>query len=455
MVASDAIGMGLNLKIKRIIFTSVTKWNGSEMVPISTSQLKQIAGRAGRYGTAADGEKDGGFATTLHDKDLDVLIEALAAPLIPITRAGLTHTPEHLAALVSTLPTARIGFSNMSGKQRGLPSLLDDLTMLSQIDSRNYFASSLEQQLLLAPFLEKAVPAVLDLTIQERELFAISPANARDERLLSLLANMVGYYARGELVSFEQCDQSLDMLGTLETVSDLKRRVHAKLREERQQQKDNADQSVRLVEDQQEDEKESDDSVTSSGSNEHQTDNRSTSESGDGSGSSSSDERSAHLGRVYQNMGQPMDIYHLLILESLHRGLNLYLWFSLRLPLAFCYRAQVEVYKKETEDAVDFCLEAIKAGRVHRLNKMNRQNNAESQDFPDSISKSSEAMRLRVLRKNREGRPQQRGNADDRFGNQNQRVSKRFETDGQRRYQRGDYVPPHSSAPSGFSAWRD
>jgi ATP-dependent RNA helicase SUPV3L1/SUV3 len=54
LVATDAIGMGLNLNIRRIIFNSVMKIqlteNGDkEMDVISVSQALQIAGRAGRY----------------------------------------------------------------------------------------------------------------------------------------------------------------------------------------------------------------------------------------------------------------------------------------------------------------------------------------------------------------------------------------------------------------------
>lgn len=52
LVASDAIGMGLNLSIKRVIFESTMKNNGSEIVPLLISEVKQIGGRAGRYRTA-------------------------------------------------------------------------------------------------------------------------------------------------------------------------------------------------------------------------------------------------------------------------------------------------------------------------------------------------------------------------------------------------------------------
>ncbi|GME21870.1 ATP-dependent RNA helicase suv3 [Neofusicoccum parvum] len=58
LVASDAIGMGLNLSIKRVIFASVTKFNGFEEVPLTIPHLKQIAGRAGRYKSAHDANQE-------------------------------------------------------------------------------------------------------------------------------------------------------------------------------------------------------------------------------------------------------------------------------------------------------------------------------------------------------------------------------------------------------------
>lgn len=56
LVATDAIGMGLNLSIRRVIFYSLVKpvmneRGEREIDTISTSQALQIAGRAGRYGT--------------------------------------------------------------------------------------------------------------------------------------------------------------------------------------------------------------------------------------------------------------------------------------------------------------------------------------------------------------------------------------------------------------------
>lgn len=49
IVSTDAIAMGMNLPIKRIVFTSLTKHIDGQDYDISESEIKQIAGRAGRY----------------------------------------------------------------------------------------------------------------------------------------------------------------------------------------------------------------------------------------------------------------------------------------------------------------------------------------------------------------------------------------------------------------------
>lgn len=49
MVATDAIGMGLNLSIDHIAFAGMSKFDGREDRPLEIAELAQIAGRAGRY----------------------------------------------------------------------------------------------------------------------------------------------------------------------------------------------------------------------------------------------------------------------------------------------------------------------------------------------------------------------------------------------------------------------
>jgi len=49
IVSTDAISMGMNLPIKRIVFSTLSKFINSQERIISDSEIKQIAGRAGRY----------------------------------------------------------------------------------------------------------------------------------------------------------------------------------------------------------------------------------------------------------------------------------------------------------------------------------------------------------------------------------------------------------------------
>ena len=66
VVATDAIGMGLNLPIKRVAFLETEKFDGKVRRPLNHSEYKQIAGRAGRRGIF-----DTGFvATTDFKRDL-------------------------------------------------------------------------------------------------------------------------------------------------------------------------------------------------------------------------------------------------------------------------------------------------------------------------------------------------------------------------------------------------
>ena len=65
LVATDAIGMGLNLDIKHVAFSGLEKFDGRRMRPLHPEELAQIAGRAGRHTT------DGTFGVTGEARDLD------------------------------------------------------------------------------------------------------------------------------------------------------------------------------------------------------------------------------------------------------------------------------------------------------------------------------------------------------------------------------------------------
>jgi len=47
--------MGLNLPIRRVLFSTMTKFDGQADRTINESEVHQIAGRAGRYGMHEEG----------------------------------------------------------------------------------------------------------------------------------------------------------------------------------------------------------------------------------------------------------------------------------------------------------------------------------------------------------------------------------------------------------------
>lgn len=57
LVATDAIGMGLNLDVHHVAFAGLTKYDGHRQRRLTTAEMAQIAGRAGRH------QRDGTFGT--------------------------------------------------------------------------------------------------------------------------------------------------------------------------------------------------------------------------------------------------------------------------------------------------------------------------------------------------------------------------------------------------------
>ena len=64
LVATDAIGMGLNLPIRRVIFSNIHKFDGFASRLLNATEVRQIAGRAGRFGLY-----ETGFVNILEDDE--------------------------------------------------------------------------------------------------------------------------------------------------------------------------------------------------------------------------------------------------------------------------------------------------------------------------------------------------------------------------------------------------
>ncbi len=80
VVATDAIGMGINLPIRRIVFMNSMKFDGKGKRRLEAEEIRQIAGRAGRYGYY-----DVGYVQSA--VDAEYIGRKLEEPFHPLKRA--------------------------------------------------------------------------------------------------------------------------------------------------------------------------------------------------------------------------------------------------------------------------------------------------------------------------------------------------------------------------------
>ena len=83
-VATDAIGMGLNLPVCRIAFMQTDKFDGVSRRPLRIPEVKQIAGRAGRFGIY-----DKGCVSALGERELEYIRALYQADEEPLTEVNL------------------------------------------------------------------------------------------------------------------------------------------------------------------------------------------------------------------------------------------------------------------------------------------------------------------------------------------------------------------------------
>jgi ATP-dependent RNA helicase SUPV3L1/SUV3 len=105
LIATDAIGLGLNLPIRRIIFAAVEKFDGIVTRLLSPPEIRQIAGRAGRYGIHEEGA-----VTAFEARDVRYLKANLDrfAPPDAEQPIWISPTDEHLRRLAAIIGTTRV-----------------------------------------------------------------------------------------------------------------------------------------------------------------------------------------------------------------------------------------------------------------------------------------------------------------------------------------------------------
>lgn len=85
VVATDAIGMGLNLPVRRIVFLQTEKFDGISRRPLTIPEVRQIAGRAGRFGLYPEGH----VTAAEEEEALSFIQERMKEEEEPLTEVNL------------------------------------------------------------------------------------------------------------------------------------------------------------------------------------------------------------------------------------------------------------------------------------------------------------------------------------------------------------------------------
>ncbi|MBI5256866.1 MAG: helicase [Burkholderiales bacterium] len=181
LVATDAIGMGLNLPIRRVLFSTMVKFDGVGDRPLNEGEVHQIAGRAGRYGL-----HDEGFAGVLREAEPGAAREL--KELLPRTpraprdfKAPVAPGPWHLQKIAE-----RLGL-------KSLRAVLDVFIHQLKLDDAHFQVAALEQMLELAARLDDVAAA---LPLNQRFIYAQAPADTRNEGPLQDFLEWAWQHAR-------------------------------------------------------------------------------------------------------------------------------------------------------------------------------------------------------------------------------------------------------------------
>jgi ATP-dependent RNA helicase SUPV3L1/SUV3 len=139
LVATDAIGMGLNMDVDHVAFAGLRKFDGSRTRGLYSQEIGQIAGRAGRF------RKDGAFGVTGDAPDLDPdVVAAVEGHVFPAVLAAEWRNArldfESLRGLIGSLavppPLPGLKLSAESQDETTLRQLATDETVIRRSRDR-------------------------------------------------------------------------------------------------------------------------------------------------------------------------------------------------------------------------------------------------------------------------------------------------------------------------------
>ncbi|HEX7636874.1 MAG TPA: helicase-related protein, partial [Burkholderiaceae bacterium] len=166
LVATDAIGMGLNLPIRRVLFSTMKKFDGVGDRALDESEVHQIAGRAGRYGLHEEG-----FAGVLREA------EPTAARALKELLPRPPRAPRDFKAFVAPNWWHVETISTRLGLDR-LHAVLTVFVEQLRLDDSHFAVAQLDQMLDLAAQLDRSATG---LPLRQRFTYAQAPVDTRTE----------------------------------------------------------------------------------------------------------------------------------------------------------------------------------------------------------------------------------------------------------------------------------
>lgn len=167
LVATDAIGLGLNLPIRRIVFAEVEKFDGVSSRLLTPPEIRQIAGRAGRFGL-----HEQGFVTALNARAVRLIGASLEKPVdLEPGPIWISPTDQHLRALSEIIGTTRISRLLQFFQARVLREEQSDLRIADISESIEVAAAlELSDQFLKLPLPVRATYSRAPITTRGQNL---------------------------------------------------------------------------------------------------------------------------------------------------------------------------------------------------------------------------------------------------------------------------------------------
>ena len=133
-VATDAVGMGLNLPADVVCFYDVEKFDGKDDRRLYPSEVHQIGGRAGRYGMSTTG-----LIAAMSRKDLAVIRELYAQQPAALTFARVAPTVDDLDMIPGSLADQLTQWAEL----KSIPEELRAVITTADLDERVELAKML------------------------------------------------------------------------------------------------------------------------------------------------------------------------------------------------------------------------------------------------------------------------------------------------------------------------